>query len=433
MQQNAIMEPIIAKAARKLGIDAVDMHRINAPAGKANFGPTHDDGKRSYVTSAFVREAIDRGAALFRWDERKARSGKRLGSKARGIGISVSPYIGGYSIGYDGLMTIRPDGKLYVHSGVGNLGTHSVIDTARVAPEVLGMPWEKVEVVWGDTSKHLPYTCTSDGSQTTQATTRAVHAAAMDARRKLQEIAARDLGGSADDYEVRSERVFQRGNPARGLSFAQAAARAIEIGGKYDGHELPSDIHTITTTSATALAGLGLMGVAKDNYPHDGETHSYVVGFAEVEVDVETGALRLVEYTAVADVGTVLNPRSLGGQVLGGGCQGMGHAMSQKLVYDQQYGWPLAKRFYQNKPPTILEYPPDGMRYDALDIPDPDTPVGARGVGEPPVGAGFGAVLAAIADAVGDEVFRRAPVTPDMILAALEAGTPMHPRLTAHV
>ena len=73
------------------------------------------------------------------------------------------------------------------------------------------------------------------------------------------------------------------------------------------------------------------------------------------------------------------------------------------------------------------------MRWAALDIPDPETPVGARGVGESPVGAGFGAVVNAIASAVGDEIFRRAPVTPDMILMALEAGRPMHAPLTANV
>jgi CO/xanthine dehydrogenase Mo-binding subunit len=73
------------------------------------------------------------------------------------------------------------------------------------------------------------------------------------------------------------------------------------------------------------------------------------------------------------------------------------------------------------------------MRAEALDMADPETPVGARGVGEPPVGAGFGAVLNAIADAVGEDVFRRAPVTADIILMSLEAGRRMHEPLRAHV
>ena len=431
-QMNAIMEPLMAKAAHQLKIDTVALHRINAPSGKAPIGGPGKDGKRSYVTSAFVKEAIDRGVELFGWEERKARSGKRSGAKARGIGVSVSPFIGGYSIGYDGLITIRPDGKLYVQSGVGNLGTHSVIDTARVAAEFLDVPWESVEVVWGDTSKNLPYTCTSDGSQTVHAISRANHAAAMDARQKLQEIAAKDLGGRADDYRVGGGRVYQRSSPSRHLTFAQAAQRAITLGGKFDGHELPSNIHATTRASATALAGLGLMGVAKDTYPHDGETHSYVIGFAEVEVDVETGVVKLIDYAAVADVGIVVNPRSLGGQVLGGSCLGIGHALTQRTVYDQQYGVPLAMRFHHNKPLTILDVP-TGMRQAALDMPDPETPVGARGVGEPPVGAGLGAVLSAIADAVGDDVYRRMPVTPDMVLTALEAGRRTHDVLTAYL
>ena len=175
-----------------------------------------------------------------------------------------------------------------------------------------------------------------------------------------------------------------------------------------------------------------MMGVAKDEYPHDGETHSYVVGFAEVEVDVETGAVKLVDYAAVADVGVVVNPRSLGGQVLGGSCLGIGHALTQKTVYDRHYGVSLAMRFHHSKPLTILDVP-TGMRYAALDIPDPETPVGARGVGEPPVGAGLGSVLSAIADAVGDDIYRRIPVTPDVVLTSLDAGRRVHDVLTAYL
>jgi CO/xanthine dehydrogenase Mo-binding subunit len=432
MQGIGILEPAITKAAKQLGLDQVAIRRINSPAGKAIYGQPRPDGGRRYVTSAFVKEALDRGAVLFNWNDRLARSGQRRGSKVRGVGVAVGTHSSG-SVGHDGLMTIRPDGKLYVQSGVGNLGTHSLFDLARVAAEVLAVPWEKVEIVWGDTSKHVPYSCLSVGSQTTHAMTRANHAGAMDARRKLQEIAARDLGGAPENYEIGGERVFRRGSPGTGMSYARAAARAIELGGKYDGHELPADIHAFTKTSAAALAGLGLMGVAKDAYPRDGDTYSFVAGFAEVEVDVETGKATLIDYLGVADVGTVVNPRSLAGQIDGGSCLGIGHALFQKWVYDPQYGLPLAKRFHYNKPLTILDIP-ETLQYEALDLPDPETPVGARGSGEPPVGAGYGAVMNAIADAVGVDVFRRSPVTPDIILAALEGGgRRTHEPLQAHL
>src|SRR4029453_6526845 len=310
MQANGIIDPVVSKAARQLGVDQVEIRKINAPAGKALFGPPAQNGQRNHVTSAFVREALDRGAALFNWSERQARAGKRQGSKVRGVGVTVGPH-GAGSIGWDSIMTIRPDGRLYVQSGVGNLGTHSVMDLARVAAEVLDMPWQNVEVLWGDTSKHLPWTCLSVGSQTTHAMTRANYAGAMDAKRKLQEIAARDFGGSPDDFAIGGQRVYRRGAPSQGIPSPQAAKRAIELGGKYDGHEVPEDINAMTKRSAAALAGLGLMGVAKDNHPRNGATYSFVAGFAEVEVDVETGKVTLIDYLGVGDVGTVINPRSL--------------------------------------------------------------------------------------------------------------------------
>jgi xanthine dehydrogenase molybdenum-binding subunit len=431
MQANGIMEPVLTKAAKQLGLDQVAIRRINSPEGKAVYGPPLPNGQRRHTTSAFVKEALDRGKEQFRWDDRKAESGVRRGSKVRGVGVTVGPH-GAGSIGWDAIMTIRPDGKLYVQSGVGNLGTHSVIDLARVAADILAMPWEKVEVVWGNTGKHLPWTCLSVGSQTTHAMTRANYAGAMDAKRKLQELAAMDLGGAPEDYELGGERVFRRGNPGRGLSYAQAAQRAISLGGKFDGHEVPADVNAMTKTSAAALVGLGLMGVAKDNHPRDGDTYSFVIGFAQVEVDVETGKVELVDFLSVGDVGSVVNPRSLHGQLNGGVCLGIAHALCQKLVIDPQYGLMLSRRFHHTKPLSILDIPAR-MPTLALNLADPETPTGARGVGEPPVGAGYGAVMNAIADAVGVDVFRRAPVTPDVVLMSLEHGRRMHEPLQAHL
>jgi xanthine dehydrogenase molybdenum-binding subunit len=429
MQGIAIMEPILAKAARKLGVDQVALRRLNAPEGKAPFGPLVA-GKQAYATSAFIKEALDRGAEQFNWNERKLHTGKRNGSKVRGVGVAMSTYSGG-TTGFDGLFVIKPDGKVYIQSGVGNLGTESWIDVHRVVAELLGVPWEKCEIAWGNTGKNLPWTCPSGGSQTTHAMTRAAHAVAMDARKKLQEIAAKDLGGKPEDYDVAGERVFRKGGGA-GMTLARAAQRAIQMGGVYDGHELPKDINKFTVVSATALSGQGLLAVARDTYPHDGQTFSYVASFAEVEVDVETGQYHILDFLAYADVGTVLHPKALGGQILGRSILGIGHTLGQKWVYDQHYGLPVAKRFHHTKPPTILDIP-DKMQWGAVELPDPETPIGARGIGEPPVGGGCAAILNALSDALGDEIFRRAPVTSDVILASLEAGKPAQDPLRSNI
>jgi len=429
LQGIVIIEPIIAKAARKLGVDQVAIRRINCPEGKAELGPAIQ-GKRQYATSAFLKEALDRGAEQFKWSERVARTPKRIGTKVRGVGVSLSCYVGG-TIGFDGLLIIKPDGRINFQSGIGNLGTESVIDVHRAGAEVLGVPWEKCDVTWGNTAKNLPFTCVSGGSQTTHAMTRAAYATAMDAKKKLQEIAAKKLGGKPEQYEVAHERVFRKGGGA-GMTLAQAAKHAIELGGVYDGHEAAVDLHKLTKVSVAALAGQGLVAAAKDNYPRDGSTYSYVASFAEVEVDVETGKYYIVDFLASADVGTVIHPRALGGQVLGRSTLGIGHAIGQKWVFDPHYGEMLSKRFHHSKPPTILDVPVN-MQWMALDIPDPETPVGARGVGEPPVGGGCASILNALSDALGDEIFQRAPVNADTILTSLEAGRPVQHPLMAHI
>ena len=105
------------------------------------------------------------------------------------------------------------------------------------------MPWEKVELVWGNSSKNLPWSCVSGGSQTTHAHTRAAHAAATDAIKKVQEIAAKTLGGRPEQYTLANERVSGGG---RSMTLAEVAKKAIELGGKFDGHEVPEDINAVT-------------------------------------------------------------------------------------------------------------------------------------------------------------------------------------------
>ena len=152
-----------------------------------------------------------------------------------------------------------------------------------------------------------------------------------------------------------------------------------------------------------------------------------------------TGEIKVIDYVAGTDAGTIMHPRTYGAQVLGGGVQGFSVALSQKWVYDRRWGLLVAKRFYNNRPPGILDVPHERpMQWVNADQPDPDNPLGAKGIGEAAQGAGSGSVVNAIADAMqslgentGD--FYRSPVTRDMILTQLEQAPTGHDRLTAHV
>ena len=149
---------------------------------------------------------------------------------------------------------------------------------------------------------------------------------------------------------------------------------------------------------------------------------------------MESGEIKLVDYAAATDCGTVLHPRLLAGQLHAGGIQGIGIALNQKWVYDRRWGLSVAKRFYSNRPPSLLDVPHEReMKWAAAQIPDPFNPVGCKGIGEPPVGAGSAAVLNAIADALGGVYFYRSPITRDMVLTELEQLPRAHDRLMAHV
>lgn len=406
-----VVEPLLDKAAEELGLDQLAVRRINAPDNDSKYGR-----RQGPVTSVYMREALDKGGKAFDWAGKKQKSRQKSGSKVIGVGIGQAYHSAGSSK-FDGLVRLTPEGKLHIHSGVGNLGTFSHTATSLAAAEVLTCKWENCVIERGDSRRHLPWNHAQWGSNTSFTMTRTNYVAAMDAKNKLLEIAAKDLGGSPDDYDLADERVVHKTDKSKSMGFADAAKRAIELGGKYDGHEAPEDIHDMTKASVTALAGTGLIGVAKDNLKHEGVVPAMAVGFIEIELDLETGKYEILDYVGVAECGTVLHPQGLETQIKGGAVMGFGLAALERYVYDPQNGLPANMGLYQCKPPSYLDVPSE-MKTEVVDIADPQNPVGAKGIGEPVQGCAAAALLCAISDALGGHYFNRMPVTTDHIVNA---------------
>jgi xanthine dehydrogenase molybdenum-binding subunit len=405
------IEPMLDQAARQLGLDPVALRRINAADNNARY-----NSAQGPVTSAYQSEALEQGAAAFNWAARKSRSGQRRGSKVTGVGVGQAFHSAGRS-GYDGLVVLTPEGKLNIHSGVGNLGTYSHTSTSRVAAEVLKCDWENCLVVRGDSRRHLPWSSSQSGSNTSFTMTRANYVAAMDAVQKLREIAAMDLGGEPEDYDIGDHKVFAIADPDRSMSYQAAAQRAIELQGRFSGHEAPEGIHAITQAALAGVAGTGLVGVARDNLELSGMVPAIAAGFVEIELDVETGQYDIIDYLGVADCGTVMHPMGLAAQVKSGAIMGFGMAASERHVYDPQTGIPANRGFNNAKLPTYLDIPAQ-MDSMAVEAADPQNPVGAKGIGEPVEGCAAAALLCAISDALGGHMFNRAPVVADMIVNA---------------
>ena len=404
-----VMAPVIDKAAQQLGIDRVAIRRMNDPDTGHKYGR-----QQTTASSSYLNEAVAKGAAEFDWAQKIKQSGKRDGSKVVGIGIGQAHHTSGAS-GFDGLVRLTPDGTLHIHTGVGNLGTYSHSSTARVAAEVLKCDWEHCIVEMGDSRKHLPWNLGQFGSLTTFTHSRTNYVAAMDAVSKLLEIAAMDLGGKADDYEIAAEKVVHKKDKSKQLTYAAAAQRAIELGGQFDGHEAPNNINGMTKRSVAGLAGSGLIGVAKDTLERDGDPPALTVGFMQIELDLETGKYEILDYVGVADCGTVMHPLGASNQIKGAAVMGIGMAALERHVYDPQIGLPANVALHQHKPPSYLDVP-SHMTAMTVDKPDPYSPMGAKGIGEPVQGCAAAALLSAISDALGGHYFNRTPVTTDMIL-----------------
>lgn len=414
----AVVEPMIDKAARQLNVDRFDIRILNAPDSSSKFGP--DQGP---VTSAFQKDALAKLRNFVKWDELKKKSGQRNGSKVTGIGIGQGYHSAGAN-GYDGLVRITADGKLHVHTGVGNLGTHSWASTARVPADLLNVSWDNVVIERGDTRRGLPFNSVQAGSLTASTESRTMYAAAMDMKDKLTEIAAKMLGGRPQDYELGEEKVVRKGG-GRSISYRQAAQRAIKLGGKYSGMEVPEELNPITKSAVAMIAGSGLIAAAKDKLPRVGTTPGLTCNIAEVEVDTETGVVEIKQCTSVVDVGTVLFPLGLDHQIASGQIQGIGMAHLERHIYDPKLGIPLAVGFHEGKVPTYLDVTPS-VTWQAVGKPDPQHPLGIKGVGEPAMGSGASCITSAIADALDGHLFNRTPVSADMIINYLSGRPPAH-------
>ncbi len=416
-----IIEPILDKAAHRLGIDRLALRLANAPGGGqgGKIGP-----KQAPLTSAYLREGLEQGAKAFGYAERVEKAGKQPDGKIRAIGIGQAYHAAGYN-GFDGMVRITPDGILHIHTGVGNLGTYSYAATSRVAAEVLGYDWKNTVIERGGTLKAMPFNIGQFGSNTSFTMTRTNYAAAMDAKRKLLEIGAAEMGGTAEDYTLENERVVAKSG-GKAMSFADAAKKAIALGGKYSAKEVDPDLNGLTKAAAAMIAGTGLVGVAKDKLPKKGTVPALAAAFIEIELDPETGKVVVLDYLGVGEVGQVLHPQGLDAQIRGGAVMGFGLAATERLIYDPAYGRPNARGLYQAKPPTYLDVPAELASHAVEGAVDPQNPVGAKGIGEPIQGSASSAYVCALSDALGGHLFNRVPVVADMIVNHLSKQPQSH-------
>lgn len=382
------LESAMNALARELGMDPLALRRKNF---------TRIDPRRSRPWSGnALRECYDEGARRFGWTPRQPPSANRQPptvnsgvSLKRGVGMAAQLWPTGGGPPAYAHVRINKDASIDVLAGTQDLGTGARTVLAQIAAEALGARLEDVRAVIGDTET-LPYTGNSWGSMTTPSVGPAARMAAEDARRLLLEAAAPMLGVEPGDLETRDSRVMVR-DTDRAMTFREVT-------------EALGDVMII---------GRGSRGPN----PQDCTVATFGVQFAEVEVDVETGVVRVLRIVAAHDAGRIINPTLAESQLEGGIIQGLGYALFEERVLDPATGVQLNADLHDYRIPTIADVP----KIDAFFVGGADpraNHTGARGLAEPPIIPTAPAIAAAVADAIGAEV-NQIPLTPWRVLAAM--------------
>jgi len=381
--------------AKELGIDPLSLRLLNV-FKEGSLGPSGQ-----VLTNVGMVEALTRAAQAIGFSERTQPVEP---NHRRGKGLSAAWWL--TTAGSSGCtVQMNEDGTVQVHTGATEIGTGSVMaGVAQVVAEELGIPVEQVKVQWGDTDG-TPMDAGAQGSRTLYNMGNAAIVAARDARQQLLAKAADALEAAEHDLEVADGRVSVRGVPDRSVTYAELMAWQMWATAPVVGHG------TFLTTFPPSEAATTLNGALLPAF----NAPSYHCHAAEVDVDLETGLVRVLDYVVVQDAGFAVNPLYVEGQMQGGAVQGIGWSLTEEMHI--QDGIIQNPNLALYKLPTTLEAP--RIRTEILEFASADGPYGAKGVGEPPVIVPSGAIANAIADAIGTPL-HKAPFTPERVFRAVQ-------------
>jgi xanthine dehydrogenase YagR molybdenum-binding subunit len=365
------LEATMDELAARLGMDPIALRTKNDP----------------YTVRC---EEYKIGAERIGWKDRSARRATGDPAIRRGVGMGAAVWYNTGGTGARATVAILPDGSAEVVHGVQDLGTGARTMVAIVAAEELGLPIEKLSVRIGDS--RFPIGPGSGGSKTTPTSAPAVRAAAWQAKRKLAEVVAASWKVPIDSFE-----------------FAGGALSSSAAAGK-----------SATWKEACALLPAGGVSATADRAANHDDAWKHFTGgaqFAEVEVDIETGIVRVKRVVAVHDCGVVINALTTESQVQGGVIQGLSYALWEDRVLDRATGLMVNPDLEQYKIAGSEDMPE--IETILVNVWDGVNSTHSVGVGEPATVPTAAAVANAVSHAIGARI-RRLPITPEVVLAAVE-------------
>jgi aerobic carbon-monoxide dehydrogenase large subunit len=404
MFETTAREMAIDIAARRLGLDPVELRRANLlRAEDLPFTSPGGNVFQEITPLETLEQALDiLDYEAFRREQAAARGQGRL------LGLGVSVYVEPTSMGSPTLATegatvqVESSGKVVAHMGTTSHGQSVETTMAQVVADHLGVDYADVTIVQADTQS-TPYGPGTGGSRTAVVAGGAAREATMAVRHKVLAVAAHAMEASPLDLDIEAGSVFVRGTPSRSMTLAEVAKNAYRLA-----DSLPPDVEP------------GLEATVRFR-PQQFPTWSNATHLCVVEIDPATCLPRILRYIVSEDCGPMINPRVVDGQIQGGVAQGIGGALLEDFVYDDD-GNPLTTTFMDYLLPTATEVP--DIEIGHIETRSTTNPGGYKGMGEGGAIGSHAAVANAVADALahlGIEV-TRTPLGPNDIHRLLEAA-----------
>ncbi len=398
-----VMERVMDAIARELGLDrALVRERNFIQTGDFPYdqGLIFQDGRPLIYDSGDYQASLDKLKKLVGWDD-FASVRARAHAQGRRIGIGLACYVEGTGVGpYEGgHVMIETSGKVKVATGLTSQGQGHQTVFAQIVADELGVPLDDIEVVTGDT-RRFGYAVGTFASRAAVMSGSAIALAARAARAKLLKVAADALEANPDDLEIVDGFVRVAGAPGSAIALGTVAVLSNPLRYSFDEASKAATQFASGDISRPPVDDDDEPGIeGRDFFSPMQSTFASGMHAVVVETDPDTAEIRIVRYCVVHDCGTLINPRIVEGQIHGGVAQGVGGALSERMVYDDA-GQLQNASFMDFLMPYVSEVPAS-IEIDHLETPSPLNPLGIKGAGEAGVIPGAAAIAAAIEDAEG--------------------------------
>ena len=378
------VESAVNELAAKLHIDPFEIRQKNI-VKEGDYMPAYYGATN---TSCALDRCLAKVHEMIRWDEKYPVHDLGNG-KVRAVGMGMAMQgsgISGMDVG-SATLKVNDEGFYSLVIGAADMGTGCDTTLAQIAAEVLDCELDDITVFGADTDTS-PYDSGSYASSTTYVTGKAVEKCALKLREQISKLGAEMLECAPDEVTFDGRKVYVDAAPERGVSLAEVASAS------QFGHMVPLEV---TETHTSPLS-----------------PPPYMVGAAEIELDKETGEVKVLEFDACVDCGTPINPNLTRVQAEGGILQGIGMTLTENITYDAK-GYPMENSLFQYKIPARVDIGHINVEFE--NSYEPNGPFGAKSIGEVVINTPLPAISDAIYNAIGTR-FYELPITPEQVAMA---------------